>query len=110
MWKGIDMDWEEINKRKYKFLYYEYTYEDIRNFETLKIYTESSHFDRKLVKDTVNNILYLYEFYERFMEDDIYTTYALVECEHDADWLNKEQNIFRKRAFRFDNDMRFIVV
>lgn len=104
------MDWNKILKSKYKFLGYEYIYEDLLNFETLKTYIESSHFVRKLVKDTVNNILYLYEFYERFMEDDMYSTYTLVKDETDADWLSKEQNIFRKNAFRFDNDMNFIVI
>lgn len=103
-------DWKMIFKNKYKFLDYVYTYEEINDFEKIKVYTESSHLDRMLVKDIKNNLLYLYEFYERFMEDDIYTTYTLVNNEQEADELNKEQNIFRSRAFRFDDNMNFITV
>jgi hypothetical protein len=88
---------------------YEYTYNQIRDFEIIKTYTESSHFDRKLVRDNTNGLLFLYEFYEHFMEDDMYTTWILVKDEADADWLNKERNIIRPNGFRFDDNMKFII-
>lgn len=101
------IDWEKIKTNIYKFLNYTYTYSDIQNFQIIKIYTESSHFDRVLVKDTVNNLLYLYEFYEQFLVDTIFTTWVLVTNEADADLLNKEQNIIRTNSFRFDDNMQF---
>lgn len=103
------IDWEKLCNSKYSFMDREYTHEDIKNFKRVKIYTESSHFDRVLVRDEVNNRLFLYEFYERFMADDMYTTWVLVENEADADELNKEKYIVRKNAFRFDDNMKFIV-
>lgn len=74
-----------------------YTYYDLKDFDIVKTYEESSHFDRRLIHDSKNDRLFLYEFYEYVDfsggNDEIYTTYVLVNNESEANKLNKEQNI-----------------
>lgn len=86
-------------KNNFTFEGVEYNYSKLRNFEVVKVYTKSSHFDRRLLKDKENERLFLYEFYEyenwNGGNDEIYETFALVKNEEDADTLNLEKPIRR---------------
>jgi len=103
---------EKVNKAcstPFKFNGKEVTLNEMRNCEGVKVYTESSHFDRKLLKNTETNELFLYEFYEYGFEDEsIYTTYVLVKDEDDADRLNKERDIRRSPYFRVMPDWKIV--
>lgn len=82
-----------------------------QSMETIKIYTESSHFDRKLMKEKGTNNLYLYEFYEHMNFngcDEIYETFTSVKDEEDASVLNKEKDIRRSPYIRVNNDYSII--
>ena len=98
------LDYQKIYSNPFMFKGMMLTLNDIGDWETIKVYTKSSHLDRKLLKDKENNILYLYEFYEYVSfgdsGDQIYTTYVVVENEEDADKLNKERDIRRSPYFR----------
>jgi len=81
-----------------------YSYLRLRESKNLKVYAESSHFDRILCEDKDNGDLFLYEFYE-YMDfndgnDEMYETFVLVKDEKDADKLNKERDIRRSPYIR----------
>jgi len=99
----------KVQSTPFKFNGKEITLNEMRNCEKVKAYTESSHFDRKLLRHIETNELFLYEFYEYGFEDEkIYTTYVLVKDESDADRLNKERDIRRSPYFRVMPDWEIV--
>ena len=106
-------DYESIYSRKFNFNNKKLTLNKVSDWERVKVYTEGSHFDRILLKDVENNLLYLYEFYEYVNfsggDDEIYTTYALVKDENDADNLNKMGDIRRTPFFRVQPNYEIII-
>lgn len=81
------------------------------SMEEVKVYTESSHFDRKLMKEKTTGNLYLYEFYEYVgfdSPDEIYETFTLVKNEEDANILNTEKDIRRSPYIRINPDYSII--
>jgi hypothetical protein len=81
------------------------------SMEEVKIYSESSHFDRKLMKEKGTKNLYLYEFYEYVSFgglDEIYETFTLVKNEKDADTLNMEKDIRRSPYIRVNPNYSII--
>jgi hypothetical protein len=99
--------------KEYSFKGNKINYHTLKEFKNIKIYTESSHFDRKLKQDSLGN-LYLYEFYEYVSfgndGDEIYETYTLVRDECDADILNKQKDIRRKPYIRVNPGFYFNIV
>ena len=92
-----------MKNTKFKFQGIDYDYLSLKDFALVKTFTESSHFDRKLIKDEKNDVLYLYEFYEwedwNDGNDEIYTTYTVVKDEKDAILLNEKRYIRRQPYF-----------
>jgi hypothetical protein len=109
----IDNFMEKINivySKSFNFNGQQLTLNDVQDWEDVKTYTKSSHFDRILRKNSKTNELYLYEFYEYGFEDEvIYTTYVLVKDELDADRLNKERDIRRSPYFRVMPDYEIVI-
>lgn len=93
--------------RKHKFQNLQISDADLQKMELIKVYIESSHFDRRLYKDSQGN-LFLYEFNEFLTfsdrEDIINEFFVLVKDELDADNLNKEGDIRRLPYIHIDND------
>lgn len=90
-------------KNTFNFNGRELCYEAVREWERVKYYKESDHFDRALVKDDLGN-LYLYEFYEYVNfggSDEIYQTYVPVASEAEAEQLNSLPDIKVKGCFMF---------
>ena len=64
------------------------------DFELVKTFTESSHFDRNILKCRECGQLYFHEFYEvvNFGDDDMYDTYIPVETEEEIKILSETKN------------------
>lgn len=107
------IEYERIYNKEFNFMDNKLTLSKIREWNRIKTYAESSHFDRILLKDSENDKLYLYEFYEYVDfnggDDQIYTTYTLVNDETDADQLNEERDIRRTPFFRVQPDYGVII-
>jgi hypothetical protein len=104
------MSWDDKKRKmeeRHKFGKWEFDYNSLKNTEDVIVYTDSSHLDRKLVKNKDTGTLFLYEFYEYVNfnggNDQMYETYTLVTDEEDANKLNQEGNI-KRHPFIFVND------
>lgn len=64
------------------------------DFERVRTFTESSHFDRNILKCRECGQLYFHEFYEvvNFGDDDMYDTYIPVETEEEIKILSETKN------------------
>lgn len=93
------MDMKKL-KENFKFRGQELNYIELKErMEIIKVYSESSHKDRLLMKDTITGDLYLYDYDEYVTFDsrgDITNElYVHVKSEPDADELNLQSIIQR---------------
>lgn len=100
-----NQDFQSAMEKLFVFQEKEYNYCILKSFNKVKTYTESSHFDRKLVADTENDRFFLYEFYEyedfSRGNDEIYETFVLVKDEAEADALNEKSDIKSGNSYIF---------
>lgn len=93
--------------KKYSFQNENISYNDLKAMSKIKVYCESSHFDRRLLQDK-NGKLFLYEFNEFVTFDSrgdlIDEIFTVVTSEQDADLLNTERNIRRIPYIHVDNN------
>lgn len=94
---GTFMDFGKL-ENKFEFQGQEYTYMDLKEFETVKSFYESSHHDKKLVKSPDGKLfLYVFDEYVNFSGPDIMNEYfILVSDEADAENLANQQHFVRK--------------